>query len=85
MEASDAPVEATRRRLRNIDWLEVRNQADANPGVALHVGVMDQSMRTHIRKGRIAYIDPDKYDVWTTRTPESRIRAHLFLRRKCDQ
>ncbi len=85
MEASDSQPQTARRKLKNIDWLQVKQQADQNPGIAMHVGVMDQSMRTHIRKGRIAYIDPSKYDVWTTRTPESRKRAHLYLMRKCDQ
>lgn len=85
MEGADAKPATARRKLKHIDWLKVKELADASPGEAQYVGIMDQSMRTHIRKGRIAYIKPGDYDVWTTRTPESRIRVHLFIRRKCDQ
>lgn len=85
METSDQNPATARRKLKHIDWLKVKELADANPGVTQHVGIMDQSMRTHIRKGRIAYINPNHYDVWTHRTEESRTRAHLYLRRKCEQ
>lgn len=69
-------------RLRNIDWKKVIALADAEPGKAQYVGVMDQSMRTHIKKGRFSYIDPAKYEVWTRRDGEARNRARLYILRK---
>lgn len=69
-------------RLRQIDWKKVLEIADANPGETMYLGIVDQSMRTHIRKGRFAYIDPSKYEVWTFHAKgEKRTRAHLFLKR----
>lgn len=55
--------------------------ADDMPGETLYVGVVDQSVRTHLRKGRYRYIDPSKYEAWTE-TAGSGTQAHLFLRRK---
>lgn len=71
-----------RRRIRNIDWMKVRDIADSLPGETLYVGYMDQSTRTHIKQGRIAYIDPTKYDVWTANGDAQKKKAHLFMRRK---
>lgn len=80
------PDSATSRsgpRVKDIDWQRVIEEVDALPdGVCAMVSDVDQSMRTHIRKGRFAYIDPSKYEVWTQGLPESRTRANLFIRRK---
>lgn len=80
---SETPTPRSRRR--NIDWVKVRDMANESPGTAFKIGVMDQSIRTHIRKGRISYINPALYDVWTVKEPGTRTRASLFIRRKCDQ
>lgn len=69
-----------RRKRRNVDWLKVRDMVDSLPGQDVYVGIMDQSMRTHIRNGRIAYIDPSRYDVWTVKHQAK--QAHLFMRLK---
>ncbi len=79
----DTAVGGSGPRVKHIDWQRVIREADAAPdGACVMVSDVDQSMRTHIRKGRFAYIDPSKYEVWTERLPESRTRANLFIRRK---
>lgn len=81
-----APADKERRRVKNIDWLKARQIADSMPGEAVYIGIVDQSMRTHIRKGRFSYINPNDYDVWTRLAGDrSQHRAHLFMRRKCEQ
>jgi len=70
-------------RVRKFDWRLVIKQLDEMPaGTVVLVGIMDQSIRTHIRNGRIKYIDPDKYDIWTEVVDGQRTRARLFMR-KC--
>ena len=79
----DRPNGRARARVKDIDWQRVIAEVDALPdGDAAFVGVMDQSMRTHIRNGRFSYIDPSKYEVWTESDNGSRTRARLFMRRK---
>lgn len=77
------------RRVRLVDWAAVLKQLDQaaidNPEGEEwgRIGVFDQSLRTHIRQGRYAHIDPTKYEVTTRRAPgEKRSRAILFMRRK---
>jgi hypothetical protein len=54
-------------------------------GEAALVGEFDQSVRTHIRKGRISYLDPDKYVVWTQRVPgKHRNRANLYMMKRSE-
>lgn len=67
-------------RVRKIDWLKVLEQCDTHGSV--FVGVVDQSMRTHIRKGRFSYIDPAKYDVWTESHEGSRTQARLYMSKR---
>ena len=67
-------------RVRNVDWRAVMNQCEINDVVC--VGVMDQSIRTHIKRGRIKYLDPAKYEVWTVAHEGSRSRALLYMRKK---
>lgn len=81
MEGHAAPDRPTYRSPRLTDWRKVLAVLDDNPGTAVCVGVMDQSMRTHIRKGRFSYIDPDAYDVWTEGTGEG-TKARLFMRKR---
>jgi hypothetical protein len=70
-------------RVKNVDWQRVITEVDALPeGKSVVIKDVDQSMRTHIRKGRFSYIDPSLYEVWTERIPGSRTRANLFMRRK---
>ncbi len=70
-------------RVKNVDWQRVITEVDALPeGKSVVINDVDQSMRTHIRKGRFSYIDPSLYEVWTERIPGSRTRANLFMRRK---
>jgi hypothetical protein len=80
----ELPVRRTGRsgpRVKNIDWQKVVEIVDSLPeGETAFVGEVDQTTRTHIRRGRYAYIDPDKYEVWTEGI--SRTRANLFMRRK---
>lgn len=72
-----------RPRVKDIDWQRVVAEVDALPdGKCVVVADVDQSMRTHIRKGRFSYIDPSKYEVWTQKLPNSRTRADLYMRRK---
>lgn len=51
------------------------------PGTTFYVGIVDQSVRTHLRKGRYRYINPSLYDAWTEKTGDG-TKAHLFVRRK---
>jgi len=71
-----------RPRVRHTDWLSVINWLDQNPAEIAFVGVMDQSIRTHIRKGRFSYIDPRKYEVWTEAEEGSRTRARVYMKKK---
>jgi hypothetical protein len=71
--------------VRKIDWRKVIAHVDSlPPGTAAYVGDLDQSIRTHIRNGRYAYIDPSKYTVWTRAIEGSRTKAKIFLMRKVD-
>lgn len=77
----------TARRIRLVDWESVLKQLDeaavTNPGEWGKIGVFDQSIRTHIRKGRYKHIDPALYEVTTRKAPgESRSRAIILMRRK---
>ena len=69
-------------RVRQTDWKSVITYLDENPEKIAFVGVMDQSVRTHIRKGRFKYIDPAKYEVWTEAHEGSRTRARVLMRKK---
>jgi hypothetical protein len=72
-------------RIRNIDWRRAMTELDnAPPGVAVYVGIMDQSVRTHINKGRYHYINPDVYRAYTKAIPGGN-RAHIYLYRACDE
>lgn len=79
----DTTVGRSRPRVKHIDWQRVIAEVDAlSDGECVMIADVDQSMRTHIRKGRFAYIDPSKYEVWTEGIDGSRTRANLFMRRK---
>jgi hypothetical protein len=75
-------TDARSRRIRQTDWLSVIDFLDQNPAATAFVGVMDQSIRTHIRNGRFSYIDPNKYEVWTEAEAGSRTRARLYMKKK---
>lgn len=66
--------------MRKINWRRAVEIADANPGQTYFIGIADQSVRTHFRKGRYANIDPRPYEVWTER--EHGTQARIYLRRK---
>lgn len=68
-------------RVRKIDWRQVVRIADEMPGTTFYVGIVDQSVRTHLRKGRYRYINPSMYEAWTEKTGDG-TKAHLFVRRK---
>lgn len=67
-------------RVRKIDWRKVTEIADATPGQPFFIGICDQSVRTHFRMGRYAYIDPSLYEIWTEKVEGT--TARLFIRRK---
>jgi hypothetical protein len=52
------------------------------PETEAFIGVLDQSVRTHLRKGRYSYVDPSKYVIWTEALPGSRTKARLYMKRK---
>ena len=69
--------------VRRFDWRIVLSQLDSLPtGSIVMVGVMDQSIRTHIKNGRISYIDPALYEVWTESHEGHRTKARLFMRKR---
>ena len=79
----DAPSqENAQPRIRKTDWVSVIKYLDENPRSTAFIGLMDQSIRTHIRKGRFKYIDPAKYDVWTESHEGSRTLAKVYMRKK---
>lgn len=79
MDDPDAPPV----RVRKIDWRAVIRHLDALPeGTTVYVGIVDQSVRTHLKHGRYQYLDPSRYDIWTEKDGESRTRARLYMRRK---
>lgn len=70
-------------RVRKIDWQRVVSILDdMEPMTKAFIGIVDQSVRTHLRKGRYSYIDPSKYVIWTVKIPESRTQARLYMQRK---
>jgi hypothetical protein len=83
MEPYNETAKQPKSRIKNVDWRAVLEHADnLGPDFAVCVGELDQSIRTHIRKGRFSYIDPEKYEVWTRGVEGSRTRARLYLRKK---
>lgn len=73
-------------RVRNIDWRRAISELDASPpGTAVYVGILDQSVRTHINTGRYSYIDPTKYRSYTRGIAGSRTQAHIYLYRTADE
>ena len=73
-------------RIRNIDWRRALTALDESPqGTSVCVGVLDQSVRTHINKGRYDYIDPAIYGAYSKAVPGSRTRAHIYLYRRADE
>lgn len=72
-------------RVRKVNWLKVLEILDANPGQWHLIGEFDQSIRTHIRKGRYKYIDPTKYECVTRRIAgKAPTRANVHMRRLPD-
>lgn len=83
MGRTDKRPEGVKPRVRKIDWRRVISELDAMPPeTQAFIGVVDQSVRTHIKKGRYSYIDPSRYDVWTEAVPGSRTQARLFMQRR---
>lgn len=89
MEQTDQPIkevtfgelqELKTKRVRKVDWYKVLAQLDANPGVWGLVGEFDQSMRTHINKGRFSYIDPTIYEAAARKTVGHRANIHVRRR-----
>lgn len=70
-------------RVRKIDWRHVVRLLDEMPPqTEAFIGVLDQSVRTHLKKGRYSYIDPSKYVIWTESVDGSRTKARLYMKRK---
>lgn len=70
-------------RVRKIDWQRVVSELDAlPPQTNAFIGVVDQSIRTHLKKGRYTYIDPSRYVIWTEAVAGSRTQARLYMKRK---
>jgi hypothetical protein len=83
METTNEKDRPHRRPTTRIDWQRVIAEVDSLPlGETVLIGVVDQSVRTHIRKGRYSHIDPSKYTVWTEAAEGSRTMAHLYMQRK---
>jgi hypothetical protein len=69
--------------VRDVDWNEVVAILDSTPvGQPVLVAELDQSVRTHLRNGRVVGVDPDLYDIWTEAIDGSRTRARIFMARK---
>lgn len=70
-------------RVRKIDWRHVINILETLPDETdAFIGVVDQSVRTHLKKGRYSYIDPSRYHIWTEAIPGSRTQARLYMKRR---
>ena len=70
-------------RVRKVDWQRVVSILDELPvETEAFIGLFDQSVRTHLRKGRYSYIDPSRYVIWTEAVPGSRTQARLYMKRK---
>ena len=70
-------------RVRKIDWQRVVSILDdMEPETEAFIGVLDQSVRTHLKKGRYSYVDPSKYVIWTEALPGSRTKARLYMKRR---
>lgn len=84
MEQTDESDQRTpKQRVRKIDWKRVIHELDQLPaGTPVLVATLDQSVRTHIKSGRYAYIDPDKYEVWTVKKEGSRTLADIYMMRR---
>lgn len=83
METDSKKDRAYRRPTTRIDWQRVIAEVDSLPlGETALIGVVDQSVRTHIRKGRYSKVDPRKYEVWTEAVEGSRTMARLYMSRK---
>lgn len=74
------PTPEIRSRIKKTDWRRVIEEVTANPEQVFYIGVMDQSIRTHIKNGRIKYLDPALFDVWTQK--EHGNQARLYMQRK---
>ena len=70
------------KRIRKVDWDKVLTQLDTQPGVWGLVGEFDQSMRTHINKGRFSYIDPALYEAAARKINGH--RANIYIRRRLE-
>ena len=85
METDNIIAVSEQSRIKNIDWRQVIVEIDKlDAETTFYVGIMDQSTRTHIKKGRIAYIDPRKYNVWTESVDGSRSRARLYISKRAN-
>lgn len=83
METDNRITDRQHARVKTIDWREVIIQLDKlPPETTVFIGVMDQSTRTHIRKGRISYLDPRKYNIWTASIGGSRGKARLYMSKR---
>lgn len=79
-------ADSPKSRVRKIDWRRAVTELEAAPpGTAVYVGILDQSVRTHINTGRYEYIDPDKYRAYTRGIPGSRTQSHIYLYRTADE
>lgn len=74
-------------RIRNIDWQRAIRELDQLPaGQAVYIGILDQSVRTHINQGRYSYINPDIYRAYTRRARDAgETKAHIYLYRRNDE
>ena len=83
MEPADSADRTRLARIRDVDWHNVVSiLADTPIGQPVLVAELDQSVRTHLRKGRVVGVNPDLYDIWTEAIDGSRTRARIFMARK---
>lgn len=83
MEPADSPDRTRLPRIRDVNWNEVVTILANTPvGQPVLVAELDQSVRTHLRNGRVVGVNPDLYDIWTEAIDGSRTRARIYMARK---
>lgn len=62
-------------------WAEWAAEAKKRPGVWFEVGVFHRTMVTHLRRGRVAGVDPDEFEFASRKAQDARANhARIFMR-----
>lgn len=71
------------RRRGKVDWLEVAETARENPGKWVEVPqLLTSGMITQIYRRQVRGIDPDEFEVTTTRSKSNPSKRRFYLRLK---